>query len=40
MKVYDLHTHVIPPNLIDVLLKTPERFGVRDATVHLSLIHI
>ena len=34
MKVYDLHTHVIPPNLIDVLLKTPERFGVRDATVH------
>ncbi len=34
MKVYDLHTHVIPPNLIDVLLKTPERFGVRDETAH------
>ena len=34
MKVYDLHTHVIPPNLIDVLLKTPERFGVRNETSH------
>ena len=34
MKVYDLHTHVIPPNLIDVLLKSPERFGVKDATAH------
>ena len=34
MKAYDLHTHVIPPALIDALLKTPERFGVQGATEH------
>jgi aminocarboxymuconate-semialdehyde decarboxylase len=34
MKAYDLHTHVIPPNVIDALLKSPERFGVKGATEH------
>jgi aminocarboxymuconate-semialdehyde decarboxylase len=34
MSVIDLHTHVIPPNVIDALLKSPERFGVKGATDH------
>ncbi len=34
MQAIDLHTHVIPPNVIDALLHAPERFGVKDATEH------
>jgi aminocarboxymuconate-semialdehyde decarboxylase len=34
MSVIDLHSHVIPPNLIDALLKAPERFGARGETGH------
>jgi aminocarboxymuconate-semialdehyde decarboxylase len=34
MKVIDLHTHVIPPNVIDALLQSPARFGVKGATEH------
>ncbi len=28
MSSIDLHTHVIPPTVIDALLRAPERFGV------------
>ena len=34
MSVIDLHTHVIPPNVIDALLRAPERFGVKGETEH------
>ena len=34
MSVIDLHTHVIPPNVIEALLHSPERFGVKGATEH------
>lgn len=29
----DLHTHVIPPNVIDALLREPERFGIKGQTI-------
>lgn len=29
MKTIDLHTHVVPRNVIDAMLKTPDRFGAK-----------
>ena len=29
MKSIDLHTHVVPPNILAAIMREPDRFGVK-----------